>query len=92
MSHHPGYDQIPLDPEDPTRGVSGAEQEKRKRVILVSLITFGLVVAAVISLALLKPPYHFAYGVSSSNSYATNIGYDILSRGGNVIDAMVAIQ
>lgn len=88
---HPGYETIPIDGEDPIP-VPDVEKTKRTRVIIVSLVTFSLVVAAVFVLALVRPPYKHAYGVASSNRYATNLGYDILSRGGNVVDAIVAIQ
>lgn len=91
---HPGYEQI-LDPNEPDANLLETlerERSKRNRVIIVTLVTFSTVVLAVIGLALLKPPYDSPFGVSSSNAYATNHGYDILSRGGNVVDAMVAIQ
>lgn len=85
----------PSEPVSPAL-VSVSPQESRKRNIVLSVvgILFLLLCGVVFTFIIIgsNRTYEHNFGCTTNNHYATKIGYDVLKRGGNVVDALVAIQ
>jgi hypothetical protein len=85
-----------------------SSQESRKRNIILSAIAilFLLFCICMFTFVILtgkfiiqfsnlfkgNRTYQHNFGVASNSNFATKVGYEVLVKGGNVVDAMVAIQ
>jgi len=82
-----------LDQPDENQNYS-SEAVNRNTVTLAAVAVFSVLVfvSTVLCVFLLVSPTRGAYGIASSNSYATAVGYRVLRAGGNAIDAAFAVQ